>query len=73
MPRVVEVTVPEDMTDRLVEDLTGDDDVLSVRVLRGASVQPVGDVVAFDVMDDGFSRAMRRLDSLGSGRTRRCP
>lgn len=59
--------MPSERTDGFIERLTSDDAVLSVRVLRGASLQPAGDVVAFDVLDDGFSRVMRLLDAAGLG------
>lgn len=67
MPRTVELTLPAEQTDGFVEQLTDEDAVLSIRVLRGASVQPSGDVAAFEVLDDGFSEVMRLIDSVGLG------
>lgn len=43
------------------------EEVLSVRLLKGASLQPPGDVVSFDVLDTGLAAVMRLADELGLG------
>lgn len=67
LPRVVELTVPPERTDEALQRLTGEHGVLSVRVLRGVSVQPPGDVVAVEVLNRDLARVMHVADDLGLG------
>ena len=67
MPRSVDLTLPRDRSDRFVARLREREHVLSVRLLRGASVQPEGDVVSFEVLDDGFPGVMHLIDDMGLG------
>ena len=68
MPRVVELTVPSIMTEEVARRLGARNDVLSLRVLRGVSLRPPGDVVVIEVLDRGLSDVMRLADGLGLGR-----
>ena len=45
MPRVIEVSVPSEQTDQLVAELRSRDEVLGLRLQRGASLKPPGDVI----------------------------
>jgi hypothetical protein len=67
VPRVVELTVPSDRTDEVVRALGEVEEVLSVRLHRGVSLQPPGDVVSFDVLDDGYAKVMHLADHVGLG------
>jgi hypothetical protein len=67
MPRTVDLTVPAERTHDLLEQLRAHDQVLSVRVFRGASVAPPGDVLSFEILDTSLSWAMRLADDVGLG------
>lgn len=67
MPRVVELTVPPSVTDEVTGRLRDRDDVLTLRVLRGVSVQPPGDVIVAEVLDSGLADVMRLADGVGLG------
>lgn len=67
MPRTIELTLPSDRSDRFVEQLRDRDRVLSIRLLRGISVEPEGDVVSFEVLDDDFPHLMHLIDGMGLG------
>lgn len=51
MPRTLQVTVDSAASDELVDSLREMPGVLGIRLQRGVSVQPPGDVVALDVLD----------------------
>lgn len=67
MPRVVELTVPTAVTEDVLSQLQGRDEVLSLRVMRGVSLQPPGDVIVAEVLDSSLSRIMRLADDVGVG------
>ena len=67
MPRVVALTVPANRTREVLEGLSDVDEVLSVRLFKGASLQPPGDVVSCDVLDAGLAAVMRLADEVGLG------
>lgn len=67
MPRTVDLTVPPEHTDELVERLRDHDEVLSLRLLRGASLSPAGDVLSFEILDTSLAWAMRLADDVGLG------
>lgn len=67
MPRTVEVTVSSDQTDGLVESLRSRDEVLSVRLQRGASVKPPGDVISISTTNQDVQALARILDAHGIG------
>jgi uncharacterized hydrophobic protein (TIGR00271 family) len=59
------ITTPSDLTDKVVEALSGDPAVSQVAVLAGAAVQPPGDIVLADVAREAVNEIMDRLDALG--------
>lgn len=67
MPRVVEITVPPGQSDTVATQLGDREDVLTLRVLRGVSLQPPGDVVVAEVLDSGIADVMRLADDVGLG------
>lgn len=67
MPRIIELTVPAERTDALVNDLRGRDEVLGLRVQRGASVKPPGDVLMLSTTDRSLPSLARLLDAHGIG------
>lgn len=67
MPRTVQVAVPPQITTDLVEELS-DLGLLSLRVQRGISVEPAGDVLSFEVTDAKLSGVMQALERSGLGR-----
>lgn len=67
MPRVVTVVLPSARTDDLVADLRRMDGLLTLQVVRGASVAPPGDVVAAELTARSLPPLMRLLDGYGAG------
>ena len=63
------ITTPSDLTDRVVQALSGDPAVSQVAVLAGAAVQPPGDIVLADVAREAVNEIMERLDALGVPQT----
>lgn len=51
MPRTVQITLPPSMTDDVVSALTDLEGILAIRVQRGVSLQPSGDVIGVEVLD----------------------
>lgn len=66
MPRAVEITLPPHRVDAAVGQLQRLD-LLSLRVLRGASLQPPGDVVMVEVRNRDLAAVMRLADRCGAG------
>lgn len=65
MARTVQITVPSDRTDELVEQLHTLDDLIGLRVLRGASLKPKGDVVSVEVTNFSLHPLMRLIEEAG--------
>ena len=65
MARSLDITVPPDTTDQLLDELRTLEGVLSLRVQRGISLQPPGDVVSIDATSPAIHEIMRRLDHRG--------
>lgn len=65
MPRTVDITVPADQSDPLRDALADLPGLLSVRLQRGVSLQPPGDVLALEATIAGVAELMRRLDARG--------
>ncbi len=59
------ITSPADLTERVVAVVSDDPAVSSVSVLRGASVQPAGDLVLVDVAREAANEIVEELGSLG--------
>lgn len=69
MPRTVDVTLPSDATNRLLDDIRSLEGIISIRVDRGVSVQPPGDVITIVVINRSLPTFLRVLDEYGIGQT----
>lgn len=69
MPRTVTVAVPSDQTDSLVQRIRGVDGLLSLRLQKGISLQPSGDVITIEVTNRFLHPLMKLLDDHGVGQT----
>lgn len=67
VPRTVEITLPPNLVDAAVEELRGLDP-LSLRVMRGVSLEPPGDVITVEVTNHRLPAVMRLADGCGVGR-----
>lgn len=65
MPRIVEIAVPSDQTDTLISEIKGLKQLISLRVQRGISIHPEGDVVTLEVTDRSLHGLMQLLDKRG--------
>jgi hypothetical protein len=65
--RAIELTVPRETTEALVTELRALDPI-GLRVHRGASVQPPGDLIALEVPNAVLGEVMRVADGHGLGR-----
>jgi hypothetical protein len=65
MPRTVEITVPSNQTDPLVSQIARMEGILGLRVQRGTSVQPKGDVITISIARRSLSDLMKMLDDQG--------
>jgi hypothetical protein len=70
MARTVEVTVPSERTDDLVRELQCGPALLGLRVQRGVSLDPPGDVVSASLLTENMNDPMSLLDRWGAGRGR---
>jgi uncharacterized hydrophobic protein (TIGR00271 family) len=61
------ITTPAHLTDDVVAVFTGDPAVSHLAVLRGASLQPAGDIVHADVAREATNEIFDRLAALGVG------
>ncbi len=59
------ITTPADLTDQVVDVFTGDPAVSQLAVMRGASIEPAGDLVLADVAREAVNEIVERLDALG--------
>jgi uncharacterized hydrophobic protein (TIGR00271 family) len=62
------LTVPETLTDQSLALLEGHDYTTNVALLRGACLDPVGDVVEADVAREEFNEVLESLHRIGVGR-----
>ncbi|HEV2072627.1 MAG TPA: DUF389 domain-containing protein, partial [Thermomicrobiales bacterium] len=67
MPRIVEIAVPPDQTDTLIEALESREDVLGLRLQQGTSVQPPGDIITISTTNRSMQTLVRLLDEHGVG------
>ena len=58
------ITSPAHLTDDVVAVFTGDPAVSNLAVLRGASIEPVGDIVLADVAREATNELVDRLIAL---------
>jgi hypothetical protein len=68
VPRTVSISLPPDRSAELCRRLQEMEGTLSVRLHRGASAQPEGDLVEADVLDRQMDGVMRLADEAGLGR-----
>jgi Domain of unknown function (DUF389) len=59
----IEVIVPSSRTDELIEDLQQLDDVISLSVVREASIKPPGDVFTVHALNRGADEVLRLADA----------
>lgn len=64
MPRVTEITVPADQTAMLLDRLKEVPQLVSMRVEKGISLQPPGDVITVATTDKSLPELMRLLERL---------
>ena len=62
------VTAPGPLTDKSLALLLGHDYITNVTLQRGASLDPVGDVVEADVAREEFNEVLEKLHRMGVGR-----
>jgi hypothetical protein len=67
MPRTVTVALPSHRSDELCSRLQKLDGMLPLRLQRGISLQPEGDVVEAEVLDRQLETVMGLLDDAGLG------
>ncbi|MCC5949970.1 MAG: DUF389 domain-containing protein [Nitriliruptoraceae bacterium] len=66
--RSIGLTVPERFTDSMLGDLRACSP-LAIRLQRGGSLQPPGDVIELEIADDTLGEVMRIADRYGLGET----
>jgi hypothetical protein len=59
----IEVIVPSSRTDELIDDLQQMDDVISLSVVREASIKPPGDVFTVHALNRGADEVLKRADA----------
>jgi hypothetical protein len=69
MPRTVAITLSPSQTDGLITEIQRLEGLVGLRVQRGISVQPPGDVVSVEVLNRALPSLMRLLDAQSIGRT----
>lgn len=67
MPRTVEIAVPSEQTDQLLKALDSREEVLGLRLQRGTSLQPPGDIITISTTNRSMQRLVRLLDEHGIG------
>ncbi|MGA8988629.1 DUF389 domain-containing protein [Aeromicrobium sp.] len=61
----IRVIVPSDLTESVLEAFSRDEAVSQIAVMRGVSLQPVGDIVLADVAREAANEIVERLERLG--------
>jgi hypothetical protein len=67
MPRTVAITLSPSQTDGLVTEIQRLEGLVGLRVQRGISLQPPGDVVSAELTSCALPSLMRLLDAHGIG------
>ena len=65
MHRSFDITVPSEATDGLLEELEAMDHLVSLSVVRGASIKPRGDAVSVKVLNWGAPRVLDAVERAG--------
>lgn len=68
MPKQVEIVVPAEKTDQLVRKVQSLNGLIGLRVQRGTSVQPQGDVISLQLTNRATLSLAQLLDEHGVGR-----
>ena len=63
MHRTITISVPADSTDRLSDELTDLDQVISLAVERGASIKPPGDVLTVHTLNRGDDDVLKIVET----------
>ena len=63
MPRTIKVTVPKEETETIIADLRKVKGLIGLSIQRGGSLEPPGDVVSVDVVNNALNPMMQLLDS----------
>ena len=61
MPRIVQLSVPQEVTTKLVEELQKMNGLIGLRVQKGISLKPKGDVISMEITNRKFSNLMELL------------
>ncbi|HEX5418499.1 MAG TPA: hypothetical protein VFY39_00735, partial [Gammaproteobacteria bacterium] len=67
MPRSVRMTVPPARTDALVNEIKSLHGLIGLRVQRGVSIQPPGDVVSVDISNRSLPALLGVVSKQGIG------
>jgi hypothetical protein len=68
MHRTLQITVSPSITDELCGKLTDLENVITVSVVRGESLKPVGDVITVQVLNRGADEALRCVGEAAKGK-----
>jgi hypothetical protein len=69
MPRTVDIALTPAQSDRLLARVRMLDGLVGIRLQRGVSIQPPGDILSVDVTNRGLFELAHLLDAEGIGRT----
>lgn len=67
MPRTIVLTVPSTETDSIIAELRQVEGLVGLKVQRGSSLQPPGDVITADVINESLNPIMCLLDKRDLG------
>lgn len=67
MHRTLEVSVPADRTDLLIDHLYPYPEVIGLAVLRGASLKPKGDILTLSVLNRGADKVLQQIQAICTG------
>lgn len=73
MPRTVQISVPPERTAEVLAEMQRLGGLLGLRLQRGASLEPEGDVISAEVTSAALHDLMRVLDRLAWPQARAAP
>jgi hypothetical protein len=65
MPRTIQISAPSHSSERIIEKIASEKGILSIRLQRGISLTPVGDVISVDVLSNEIRNIMVVLEDEG--------
>jgi hypothetical protein len=65
MARTLQLSVPADQTDLVLNEIKSIDGVIGIRIRRGSSIKPPGDVLELDTTSNGLLAITKALDRRG--------